>query len=324
VATALAEFADRHRATPMAGRTLLQQALPVSFGLVAANWLESVLDARAALARHDLPWLQFGGATGTLAALGDKALVVAQKLARTPPFAGGNGGFPRPWHTNRTRVIRLAGDLGLAVAALGKIARDVTLLMQTEVAELVEPEALGKGGSSTLPHKRNPVQSLAILAAAARAPGLVATLLHASVQEHQRGTGGWHAEWETLRDLLLVAGAATFHAEAMLAGLDVKAGRMRANLEATGGLIMAERLAFALSPGLGKTRAKQVMEAACRRAVDEGRHLREVLAATPECLGLDLEALLDPSTYLGAGEALIDRILDSHRRAIPPANGDKS
>jgi 3-carboxy-cis,cis-muconate cycloisomerase len=313
-AAALAALAERHRRTPMAGRTLLQQALPVSFGMVAANWLESVTDARAALARHTLPWLQLGGATGTLAALGGRAGAVVSRLASAPPFAVPGGEAALPWHTNRTRVMALGCDLAVAVATLGKIARDVTLLMQTEVAEVFEPSAPGKGGSSTLPHKRNPVQALAIQSAAIRAPGLAATLLQAAAQELQRGAGGWHAEWETLRALLGVAGTAAFHARALLEGLEVDAARMRANLDVTGGMLLAERVAFALAPSLGKARAKTFLEEACRSAVAEGRPLAEWLAGRAEVGDADLAALFEPATYLGIADTVIDRALERHAR----------
>jgi 3-carboxy-cis,cis-muconate cycloisomerase len=182
-------------------------------------------------------------------------------------------------------------------------------LMQTEVAEVFEPSAPGKGGSSTLPHKRNPVQSVAIIAIATRTPGLVATMLSAGLQEHERGVGGWHAEWDTMRELLLLTGAAALHMQTMLEGLEVDTERMRANLELTNGLIMAERVTFALAPALGKSKAKSFMEAACKQAVAEKQHLREVLRDAPEAAGLDLDALFDPATYLGASDVFIDRIL---------------
>jgi 3-carboxy-cis,cis-muconate cycloisomerase len=299
---ALAGLAARHRATPMIGRTLLQHALPTSFGLKCANWLDPLLECQERLRGAGDATIQFGGAAGTLAALGDLAIPVSEAL-----------GADIPRHTARVRPQALACELGMLCAALGKIARDIALLMQTEVAEAFEPTAPGKGGSSTLPHKRNPVQSVAIVAIAARTPGLVATMLSAGLQEHERGVGGWHAEWEVMRELLTLAGAAALHMQALLEGLEVDAGRMRANLELTQGLVMAERVTFALAPSLGKARAKAFMEAACRRAVAEKRHLRAILAEAPEANGLDLEMLFDPATYLGASEALIDRVLAAYK-----------
>ncbi len=297
-AAALAGLAERHRATPMIGRTLLQHALPMSFGLKCANWLQPLLPSLERLTAAAAPRPQFGGATGTLAALGDKAMPVAAAL-----------GAAAPWHTARIGPQALAAELGILCSTLGKIARDVALLMQTEVAEVFEPSAPGKGGSSTLPHKRNPVQTVAIIAIATRTPGLVATMLAAGLQEHERGVGGWHAEWAVMRELLALAGAATLHLQTLLEGLEVDPGRMRANLDLTQGLVMAERVTFALAPSLGKARAKAFMEAACQRAVAEKRHLSAVLRDAPETSGLDLGMLFDPAGYLGSSDAFIDRIL---------------
>jgi 3-carboxy-cis,cis-muconate cycloisomerase len=214
-----------------------------------------------------------------------------------------------PWHTDRSRLHETAAQIGILSASMGKIARDIALLMQTEVAEVYEPSAPGKGGSSTLPHKRNPVQTTAIIACALRTPGLVATMLHAGLQEHERGVGGWHAEWDTMRELLSLTGAASLHMQTLLAGLEVDTARMRQNLELTNGLIMAERVTFALAPSLGKARAKAFMESACREATAHKRHLKDVLRTAPEAAALDLNALFDPATYLGASDVFIDRIL---------------
>ncbi len=298
---ALAALAGRHRLTPISGRTLLQQALPVSFGLKCANWLHPLLAARHALGVVGAPILQFGGAVGTLSALGDVASSVENR------FSHGHGG--RPCHTDRRHEQALAAELGILCSTFGKIARDIALLMQTEVAEVFEPSAPGKGGSSTLPHKRNPVQTTAIIAIATRTPGLVATMLSAGMQEHERGVGGWHAEWDTMRELLLLTGAAALHMQTLLEGLEVDTERMRANLELTNGLIMAERVTFALAPTLGKSKAKSFMEAACKQAVAQKRHLRDVLRHAPEAAGLELDVLFDPATYLGASDVFIDRIL---------------
>jgi 3-carboxy-cis,cis-muconate cycloisomerase len=311
---ALAKLAMAHRRTTMPGRTLLQHALPISFGLKCAQWLTDAVEAQKLLMHAALCWLQFGGAAGNLSALGNRGAAVMEVLERDrTPFRKywPNAFAPReaPWFTCRRQQQKRAVDLGMLSSALGKIARDITLLMQTEVAEVFEPSAPGKGGSSTLPHKRNPVQSVAIIAIATRTPGLVATMLSAGLQEHERGVGGWHAEWDTMRELLLLTGAAALHMQTMLEGLEVDTVRMRANLELTNGLIMAERVTFALAPALGKSKAKSFMEAACKRAVAEKRHLREALRDAPEAAGLDLDALFDPATYLGASDVFIDRIL---------------
>ncbi len=314
---ALAKLAEVHRKTPTAGRTLLQHALPTSFGLKSAQWLSAIVTSSDLRTVHYDIWFQFGGAVGNLAALGDKADEVRDILFRQylPMGEGRSPGKFRyrgptwPWHTNRARIQDIAAQLGILCSTLGKIARDIALLMQTEVAEVFEPSAPGKGGSSTLPHKRNPVQSVAIIAIATRTPGLVATMLSAGLQEHERGIGGWHAEWDTMRELLLLTGAATLHMQTMLEGLEVDTERMRANLELTNGLIMAERVTFALAPALGKSKAKSFMEAACKQAVAQKQHLREVLRDMPEAVALDIDALFDPATYLGASDVFIDRIL---------------
>jgi 3-carboxy-cis,cis-muconate cycloisomerase len=328
----LVELANKHRSAPMSGRTLLQHALPISFGLKTAHWLSALLECD----NERLPYwespVQFGGAVGTLSALGEKALDVqnalfAEYLAKSKydPIGGVRyGGLTWPSHTTRMPIQDLACQLGILCCTLGKIARDIALLMQTEVAEVFEPSAPGKGGSSTLPHKRNPVQTTAIIAIATRTPGLVATMLSAGLQEHERGVGGWHAEWDTMRELLALTGAAALHMQNLLEGLEVDTARMRANLELTNGLIMAERVTFALAPTLGKSRAKSFMEAACKRAVAEKRHLREVLRDAPEAKGLDLEALFDPATYLGASDVFIDRILALYEEEKQYMTEDKS
>jgi 3-carboxy-cis,cis-muconate cycloisomerase len=309
-----ARLAAGHRGAVMPGRTLLQHALPVSFGHKAALWLDALVTSHDNIGSRSFNWLQFGGAAGTLASLGEdaKAVRVALADARLPPRDGCRRGFADPtlaWHASRAHIQLIAANFGILSASLGKIARDIALLMQTEVAEVFEPSAPGKGGSSTLPHKRNPVQTTAIIAIATRTPGLVATMLSAGLQEHERGVGGWHAEWDTMRELLTLTGAATLHMQNLLEGLEVDAGRMSANLELTHGLIMAERVMFALAPTLGKAKAKAFMEAACKQAVAERRHLREVLRDAEEAKDLDLGALFDPRSYLGASDVFIDRIL---------------
>ncbi len=304
---ALATIAAKHRQTIMVGRTLLQHALPISFGLKAAQWLGQLLPTEHAIRHAQTERLQFGGAAGTLSSLGPHAAAVAARLAEAEPWR--RQPVAAPWFTNRVRRQSTAAEFGILASTLGKIARDIALLMQTEVAEVFEPSAPGKGGSSTLPHKRNPVQTVAVIAIAHRTPGLVATMLAAGLQEHERGAGGWHAEWDTMRELLTLTGAAALHMQTMLEGLEVDTERMRANLEMTDGLIMAERVTFALAPTLGKAKAKSFMEAACKRAVAEKRHLKDVLRDAPEAKELDLDALFDPVTYLGASDVFIDRIL---------------
>lgn len=309
LAGVLAALADAHRQTVMPGRTLLQHALPTTFGLKAAQWLDAIVAHAAILvAIAPLMPLQLGGAAGTLASLGDKGAALQERMT--------GSATAMPWHTTRAALARLGAELGLIAGTLGKIGRDVILLMQTEVAEVFEPAAAGKGGSSALPHKRNPVQSLAMSAIAGRTPGLVATLLSALPQEHERAVGGWHAEWEVLPELFTLTGASLAHATAMLAGLEVDAARMRANLDLTGGLILSERIAMALGETMPRMEAKALIEIACKKAVNERRPLRQVLAMEPRVTThLDaaaLDALFDPSTYLGASEAMINRALTSY------------
>ena len=317
LADALAALATAHKRTMLVGRTWLQHALPITFGLKAAGWLDAVERHRQRLRalRPRLFVLQFGGAAGTLAALGERGLAVAASLAGELEL-----GLPDlPWHTARDRFAELGAMLGLITGTLGKIARDLSLLMQTEIGEAFEPAGAGRGGSSTMPHKRNPVTAAAVLAAATRAPGLVATLMAAMVQEHERGLGGWHAEWVVLPELMILTAGALTQTADVIAGLELDEARMRANLELTRGLIMAEAVAMALGAALGRLEAHHLVEAACRRAIAEHRHLRDVLADLPEIAArLDaaaLDRLFDPTFYLGVAEVMIDRVLAARQLA---------
>ena len=256
-AASCAAHATNHIRTVMSGRTLLQQAVPVTFGLVAAGWLTAIDEARQDLHRISRTRLavQFGGAAGTLASLGDSgprvAEILGSELGLTVPAI--------PWHTNRHRVIELAAALAGTCAALGKIARDITLLAQTEVAELREDSRAGRGGSSAMPHKQNPVAAITILGCTKQAPGLLATLAAAAEQEHQRAAGAWHSEWQPLSHLLTLTGSASSWSAEMLAGLEIDPARMRANLIATGGLPLAENVTTLLTPALGKLKAHDLV-----------------------------------------------------------------
>lgn len=300
-----ASLAEEHRGTLVAGRTLLQQALPTTFGLVAATWLTGIDAARRRLGevrRHRLA-AQLGGAAGTLAAYPAEAsgsLVAAygRRLGLTEPEV--------PWHTERTRIADLATALGTVAGAAGKVARDVTLHAQTEVGELTE--AGPGGGSSALPHKRNPIHAVSAAAAAATTPGLVASLLAAMPQEHQRAAGAWHAEWLPLRELLVATGSAVHQLRRCLDALHVDAGRMRANLDLTGGALLAERVAAALRPVLG-AKAHEVVRGAALRG-----DLARDPALTAHLDPAELDRLLDPGGYLGSAPALIDRALRSAGR----------
>ncbi|WP_085315426.1 3-carboxy-cis,cis-muconate cycloisomerase [Derxia lacustris] len=308
---ATAQLARAHRATPMMGRTWLQQALPTTFGLKVAGWHDALLRHRERLAelRPRVLVAQFGGAAGTLASLGEQGALVADRLASEL----GLGVAALPWHGQRDRVVEVAGFAALLTGTLGKLARDWSLLMQTEIGEVFEPAAEGKGGSSTMPHKRNPVGAAVVLHAANRAPALVAGLYAAMVQEHERGLGGWHAEWQPLAELLQLAGGALSRCCETVAGLEVDTARMRANIDITRGLVMAEAVMMALGAQLGRLAAHERVEHACKQAVAEGRHLREVLGAddfiaarlTPE----QLDALFDPCGYLGSADAFVARAL---------------
>jgi 3-carboxy-cis,cis-muconate cycloisomerase len=304
VGTACAELAERHRATLMPARTLLQQALPTTFGLKAAGWLDAVLDARRLL--QELPLAaELGGAGGTLASLGGDGLLVLDRLAERLDLPAP----PLPWHAARLRVARLGSGLALAAGTLEKIARDVTLLAQTEVAEAVEPGPPGHGASSTLPQKRNPARSVLAIACARRVRGESAILLEAMAAEHERGTGGWQAEWQALSGALAHTGGAAAAMREVLSGLEVRPQRMRANLEVDGGLVMAEAVSTALSDRLGRHEAHRLVGTAARRADADGRSLRDELAGTPGLDDIDLDELLDPARYLGSADALIDRAL---------------
>ena len=311
LSTALARLAATHRQTPMVGRTWMQHALPITLGLKAAGCLDAVERHRQRLAelRPRLLVVQLGGAAGTLASLGDAGIAAMAALAGELGLA-----VPAvPWHGHRDRVAELATCLGLIVGTLGKLARDLSLLMQTEVGETFEPAGEGRGGSSTMPHKRNPVAAAAILSTAVRAPNLVATMLAAMVQEHERGLGGWHAEWETLPELaVLTAGALRWTIETV-EGLEVDAARMRSNLDLTHGLIMAEAVQMALGAKIGRQAAHKLLERASKQALAARIHLRAALLAEPEVMAhltpADLDRLLDPLGYTGVAGQLIDRAI---------------
>jgi 3-carboxy-cis,cis-muconate cycloisomerase len=308
-----AKLATQHRDTAMVARTWLQHALPMPFGLKLAEYAAALHRTRARLKRlrAEALALQFGGAAGTLAALGDKGLAVAEKLAAELKLPLPDA----PWHTHRDRIAEAASVFAILCGSCGKIARDVSLLMQTDVAEAFEPSGEGRGGSSTMPHKRNPVAAATALAAATMAPNLAATIFAAQVQDHERSAGPWHAEWPTLPTLQLVTSGALAAIVDIAEGLEVDVARMRANLDATGGLIMAEAVTFALAEKIGKSDAHHLVEAAAKKAVAGKRHLREVLTSDSKVtahLSADkIAKLFEPMAYQGVSQALIDRLLKS-------------
>jgi 3-carboxy-cis,cis-muconate cycloisomerase len=376
-ADAAARLAGTHRSTIMIGRTLLQQAVPVTFGLVAAGWLTSLEEAREGLVTVSSRRLavQFGGAAGTLASLGDNGRQVAALFASELGLA-----LPvLPWHTDRLRIIDLGAALARTAAVLGKIARDVTLLAQSEVGEVSEGAAQGargpvvppggpgsqgsqgpaggpgshglagapvrpgsqgaggaqsgpgntapssaprRGGSSAMPNKHNPVASIAILGCTRQVPGLLATLVAAGEQEHQRAAGAWHAEWEPLTALLRLTGSASSWGVELLSGLTVDTSRMAANLAATKGLPLAEHVTSLLAGVLGGAQAHDLVAEAGERAVSAGLPLRDVLLSVPKleerltAAGITAEQIdsaLEPASYLGASDAFITAALDAHQ-----------
>jgi 3-carboxy-cis,cis-muconate cycloisomerase len=322
-AGAAVQLARTHRSSVMLGRTLLQAAVPITFGFKAAGWAWALDDARSRLAnvRENLP-VQFGGAAGTLASLGAHGVEVAKLLAAEL----GLSEPVLPWHTLRAPVLELGAACGIAAAALGKIARDVSLLAQGEIDEVREPVAAGRGGSSTMPHKQNPVGSVATLSCTRRVPGLCATLLVAAEQEHERAAGAWHAEWETLTDLFGLLGSAASWMREVLSGLTIDVERMRANFEAAAGLPLAERLSTELALRLGRKAAEALVRTAVERARSERLHLRDVFARDADLSqallegGIapeQLERVFDPSEYLGSSSQFIDRVLAAHEARRP-------
>ncbi|PVZ59815.1 3-carboxy-cis,cis-muconate cycloisomerase [Pseudomonas sp. B1(2018)] len=310
----LATQAERYVATPLAGRTWLQHATPVTLGMKIAGWLGAVTRSRQRLAelKPRLLVLQFGGASGTLAALGEQAMPIAQALAEELQLT-----LPeQPWHTQRDRVVEFGAVLGLIAGSLGKLGRDVSLLMQTEAAEVFEPSAPGKGGSSTMPHKRNPVGAAVLIGAATRVPGLLSTLFSALPQEHERSLGLWHAEWETLPEICCLVSGSLQQALLITQGLEVDAGRMAHNLDLTQGLVLAEAVSIVLAQRVGRDTAHHLLERCCKRAVAEQRHLRAVLGDEPqvtaELSAAELDHLLDPAHYLGQAQTWVERAVAEH------------
>lgn len=312
----LQRLAESHKRTQLAGRTWLQQASPVTLGLKFAGWLDAVERHREHLAetRRRAEVLQFGGAVGTLAALGNDGSRVADALASELKLT-----LPDvPWHAHRDRFAEVATIYGLMAGTLGKIARDISLMSQTEIGELAEPAAPGRGGSSTLPHKRNPVGCSVILSAAIRVPPLVSTMLAAMPQEHERGLGGWHAEWETLPEICMLTGGALALLVQVLDGLEIDEDAMARNLNATNGLLMAEAVAIALAKKIGRMKAHQLVERVSHNVIDSGKSFRDALIAEKEISqhlsAEDIIGLLDPANYTGAAQMMIDRVLKSSRK----------
>lgn len=307
----LAALATAHKKTPMAGRTWLQQAVPITFGVKVAGWLSAIERHRERMKemRPRVLVLQLGGAAGTLAAFGADGLQISAELGRelelTVPAM--------PWHTQRDRLCECATTLGLLVGTLGKIARDISLLAQNEIGEAFERHEEGRGGSSAMPQKHNPVGSAAALAAAIKVPALVSVMLTAMVQENERGIGNWHAEWETLPEICILAAGALQQTTNVLGGLQVDPARMAANLELTQGQIYSEGVAIALGKHIGKVEARKLVGRAVKEATEQRRHLREVLAEDQKVLETlseqELKQLFEPDRVLGMSEELVERML---------------
>jgi 3-carboxy-cis,cis-muconate cycloisomerase len=307
----LAHLASTHRATVMAGRTHLQHALPITFGYKAAVWLSAIVRHRRRLEeiRPRVLVGQFAGAAGTLASLGDKGLTVHDALMAEL----GLGGSAMPWHVGRDCVAETVSLLALIAGSLAKIATDVMLMMQTEVAEAFEPFAEGRGSSSTMPQKRNPIACELIIAAAGIVRQHAGLMFAAMAADHERATGPWHLEWMAVPEAFLAAGAALGHARAMLEGLSVEPERMRRNLDLTGGLIVAEAVMMALAEYTGRQDAHHIVAHASRAALAKGTPLLVELEADPKVMqhlsAVRLRELTDPVNYLGSALAMVDRLL---------------
>ena len=309
---ALITLSERHKATVMLGRTLMQAAPPVTFGLKVAGWLGALSRDRKRLesAFDEALVLQFGGASGTLASLTDKGTVVARALAEELGLSCPEA----PWHTHRDRLANLLCCCGVLTGSLGKMARDITLLMQSEVAEVAEPGGEGRGGSSTMPQKRNPIACALTLAAAQRIPGLIASFLSAMVQEHERAVGGWQSEWPVVASIIQSTGSAASSMAEVAEGLSVDPARMRQNIEDTKGLIFAERVMMLLAAELGRDVAHKLLEDTIRKSVAQNKDLSTLLAELPEVSSRLNRSVLDqltiPEKYLGSAEAFREALLN--------------
>ena len=315
--TALAQ-AQVYRDQVMIGRTWLQQALPITLGHKFARWASAFkrdLDRIQAMKARVLA-VQLGGAVGSLASLLDQGSAVVEAFAQQLQLSAPSC----TWHGERDRIVEIASVLGMIVGNTGKMARDWSLMMQTEIAEVFEPTAKGRGGSSTMPHKRNPVAAASVLAAANRVPVLMASLYQSMVQEHERSLGAWHAEWLALPEIFQLCAGALSRTLDVLQGMEVNTENMQRNLECTQGLIMAEAVMMALAPKLGRLNAHHVVEAACKTAVAEQKHLKDVIAELDDIKNnfstAEISAIFKPESYLGNIQAQIDAVLQEARTGV--------
>jgi 3-carboxy-cis,cis-muconate cycloisomerase len=309
-------LAAKHKDTVMVGRTLLQPAPPVTFGLKVAGWLGAVRRCRARLDRafSEALVLQFGGASGTLASLGDRGIQVGESMASQLGLS-----YPdAPWHTHRDRLAEVVCSCGILTGSLGKFARDISLLMQGEVAEVAEPGGRGRGGSSSMPQKHNPIACAIALAAASRVPGLTAAFLSQMVQEHERAVGGWQAEWPTVTAVIQSTGVAVASMAEAAEGLAINPDRMLQNLESTKGTVFAEKAALLLTGRTGRERAHEVLEYATDPSRLRDRTLSQALAAMeePKLEKREIAALEDPQDYLGSANEFVRRLSRSGKSKV--------
>lgn len=303
--------AQQYRNQVMIGRTWLQQALPITLGHKFARWAAAFkrdLDRLQAMKSRVLT-AQLGGAVGSLASLGNQGSAVVQAFA-----AELNLTVPEcTWHGERDRITEMAATLAIIVGNTGKMAKDWSLLMQTEIAEVYEPTAKGRGGSSTMPHKRNPVAAASVLAAANRIPALMASVYQSMVQEHERALGAWHAEWLAIPEIFQLCAGALERTTDVLENMQVNPDAMQRNLECTNGLIMAEAVMMALATKIGRLNAHQLVEQACQQAVNQQQHLKITLSEMDEVnvhlSPSELNEIFKPETYLGNIQAQIDAVL---------------
>ncbi len=318
IARHLSALAEQHRDTVLAGRTHGQQALPITFGLKVASWI-------APLVRHverlveispRLLVVQFGGAAGTLAALGDKGLRVTKELAKELKL----GMLPTPWHAQRDSFVEFAGWLSLVTGTLGKIAQDVILLAQTEVGEAGESAEAGRGGSSTMPQKSNPITSELIVAAARTNAALLSAMHQAQIQEHERATHGWQMEWLSLPQMILLTGGALKHARYLAENLQVDAAAMRANIARANDVILAESAVFALANTMPRSQAEELVKKACAVAAGEDKPLIEVIEKLSKNSikkdTVDWQRLADPANYLGETKTIISQVLRAAKKIL--------
>lgn len=321
ICDALAALADAHAETPMAGRTHLQHALPISFGYKCAVWL-SAIDRHRARLQQLLPRLlvvQFSGAAGTLASLGKEGPTTQQELAAEL----GLGVPDITWHSIRDAFAETTGLLALIAGSIGKIGYDVMLLMQTEIAEVLEPFVPGRGASSTMPQKRNPIAAELMVAAARIVREQHSLMLDALVQDHERATGPWHVEWQALPTAFIVASGGLRAAREALQGLEVRPEAMARNLDVSRGLIVAEAVMMALAPRLGRQHAHDIVYACCRRALSGEVSFADALLAEPQVAAgfprAEIESLTDPANYLGAAPEMTRRLLARRSQRSPEA-----